>query len=97
MTPKWTRPGRLLVYQRSENPQEAISTIGWFSASILHDLRNRLATICASAELLMDLGQTVRNYGGDMWIEPAAGARFVIRLPLDHTYCVLGRAASSGM
>jgi signal transduction histidine kinase len=37
--------------------------------------------------------QTVRNYGGDMWIEPAAGARFVIRLPLDHTYCVLGRAA----
>jgi signal transduction histidine kinase len=29
--------------------------------------------------------QTVRNYGGDMWIEPAAGARFVIRLPLDHT------------
>jgi len=27
--------------------------------------------------------QTVRNHGGDMWTEPAAGARFVIRLPLD--------------
>jgi len=39
--------------------------------------------------------QTVRNHGGDMWTEPAAGARFVIRLPLDHTYCVLGWAASS--
>jgi signal transduction histidine kinase len=39
--------------------------------------------------------QTVRNHGGDMWTEPAAGARFVIRLPLDHTYCVLGGVASS--
>jgi signal transduction histidine kinase len=27
--------------------------------------------------------QTVRNHGGDIWTEPAAGARFVIRLPLD--------------
>jgi nitrogen-specific signal transduction histidine kinase len=26
--------------------------------------------------------QTVLDHGGDMWIEPAAGARFVIRLPL---------------
>jgi signal transduction histidine kinase len=242
---------KITLYQRSENPQEAIPAIGWSSASILHDLRNPLATICAGAELLMDLEspstqvkrlaakmchaagrmrklladlpsitrdnvssaevcdireviaaaseaalaakeyqsvqilldvpdgidmplvrshiervffnlianafeampgggtvrigarktgtsvlveledtgpgipaciydrlfepfvtsgkedglglglalarQTVRNYGGDMWIEPAAGARFVIRLPLDHTYCVLGRATSSGM
>jgi signal transduction histidine kinase len=39
--------------------------------------------------------QTVRNHGGDMWIEQAAGARFVIGLPLDHTYCVLGPTASS--
>jgi signal transduction histidine kinase len=28
---------------------------------------------------------TVRNHGGDIWTEPAAGARFVIRLPLDQT------------
>jgi signal transduction histidine kinase len=235
---------KMNLYQESQNAQEAISTIGWFSASTLHDLRNPLATICAGAELLMyldspstqvkrlaakmchaagrmrklladvpsitrdnvssaevcdireviaaaseaalaakeypsvqilldipdgidlplvrshiervffnlianafeampgggtvrigarktgtsvlveleDTGpgipaciydrlfepfvtsgkedglglglalarQTVRNYGGDMWIEPAAGARFVIRLPLDRTYCVLG-------
>jgi len=27
--------------------------------------------------------QTVLNHGGDMWIEPAAGARFVIRFPLN--------------
>ena len=46
---------KITLYQRSENPEEAISTIGWFSASILHDLRNPLATICAGAELLMDL------------------------------------------
>src|SRR5207248_9586615 len=26
--------------------------------------------------------QTVLDHGGDMWIEPAAGARFLIRLPL---------------
>jgi signal transduction histidine kinase len=39
--------------------------------------------------------QTVRNHDGDIWTEPAAGARFVIRLPLDHTYCVLGGVASS--
>jgi two-component system NtrC family sensor kinase len=43
------------LYQVSENPQEAISTMGWLSASILHDLRNPLGTIVAGAELLMDL------------------------------------------
>ena len=43
------------LYQGSENPQEAISTMGWLSASILHDLRNPLGTIVAGAELLMDL------------------------------------------
>jgi signal transduction histidine kinase len=26
--------------------------------------------------------RTIRDHGGDMWIEPADGARFVIRLPL---------------
>src|SRR6266566_4491532 len=41
--------------QGSENPQETISTFGWLSASILHDLRNPLGTICAGAELLRDL------------------------------------------
>jgi signal transduction histidine kinase len=46
---------KIPFYQRSENPQKALSTIGWFCASILHDLRNPLATICAGAELLMDL------------------------------------------
>jgi signal transduction histidine kinase len=27
--------------------------------------------------------QTVLNHGGDIWTEPATGARFVIRLPLN--------------
>ena len=26
--------------------------------------------------------QTVFDHGGDIWMEPASGARFVIRLPL---------------
>jgi len=39
----------------SENPQAPTSSVGWLSASILHDLRNPLGTICAGAEVLMDL------------------------------------------
>jgi len=27
--------------------------------------------------------QTILNHGGDIWTEPATGARFVIRLPLN--------------
>jgi signal transduction histidine kinase len=30
--------------------------------------------------------QTVLDHGGDIWTEPATGARFVIRLPLDRGY-----------
>jgi K+-sensing histidine kinase KdpD len=48
----------ITLCQGSVNPQEAISTIGWLSASILHDLRNPLGTICAGAELLMGLDST---------------------------------------
>ena len=32
--------------------------LGWLSASILHDLRNPLGTICTGVELLMDLDST---------------------------------------
>jgi signal transduction histidine kinase len=31
--------------------------------------------------------QTVLNHGGDLWTEPATGARFVIRLPLQSQAC----------
>jgi two-component system sensor histidine kinase HydH len=31
--------------------------------------------------------RTVRDHGGDMWIEPADGARFVIRMPLTRSIC----------
>jgi len=41
-----------------ENPREVISTIGWLSASILHDLRNPVGTIYAGAEMLMTLDTT---------------------------------------
>lgn len=33
--------------------------------------------------------QTVLDHGGDMWIEPAAGAHFTIRLPLKRDEVVL--------
>ena len=33
--------------------------------------------------------QAVRDQGGDMWTEPAAGARFVVRLPLERDDDVL--------
>ena len=58
-----------IICQHSESPQEAISTMGWISASILHDLRNPLGTICAGAELLMDLDSTstqVKRLAGNM-------------------------------
>jgi len=40
---------------RSESWQKHISTIGWLSASIVHDLRNPLGTVFAGAEMLLDL------------------------------------------
>src|SRR5580698_11560606 len=42
----------------SENPREAISTIGWLSAAILHHLRNPVGTIYAGTEMLMTLDAT---------------------------------------
>ena len=37
--------------------------------------------------------QTILDHGGDMWIEPAAGARFVIRLPRSHAESLLWKRA----
>jgi K+-sensing histidine kinase KdpD len=34
---------------------ESRSEVSWLSASILHDLRNPVGTICAGAEMLMTL------------------------------------------
>jgi len=38
-----------------EGLQNRIPTIGWLSASIVHDLRNPLGTVFAGAEMLMEL------------------------------------------
>jgi signal transduction histidine kinase len=35
--------------------------------------------------------QTVLNHGGDMWTEPATGARFVIRLPLNRAKSLIDK------
>ena len=105
--------GTISLPSRSESWQERISSMGWLSTSIVHDLRNPLGTVCAGAEMLMQLDpastegkrlaaniyraavrmrglglglalsrQTVLDHGGDIWTEPAKGARFVICLPL---------------
>jgi signal transduction histidine kinase len=39
----------------TERWQKCISSIGWLSTSIVHDLRNPLGTVLAGAEMLMDL------------------------------------------
>ena len=57
---------------------------------IPHEIRDRLFEPFVTAGKPGGLGlglalsrQSVLDHGGDMWIEPAAGARFVIRLPLN--------------
>jgi signal transduction histidine kinase len=57
---------------------------------IPHEIRERVFEpfVTAGKENGLGLGlafsrQAVLDHGGDMWIEPAAGARFVIRLPLN--------------
>jgi signal transduction histidine kinase len=55
---------------------------------IPHEIRDKVFEpfVTAGKENGLGLGlassrQTVLDHGGDMWIEPAAGARFVIRFP----------------
>jgi signal transduction histidine kinase len=57
---------------------------------IPHEIRDKIFEpfVTAGKENGLGLGlafsrQAVLDHGGDMWIEPAAGARFVIRLPLN--------------
>ena len=57
---------------------------------IPHEIRDKVFEpfITAGKENGLGLGlafsrQAVLDHGGDIWIEPAAGARFVIRLPLN--------------
>jgi hypothetical protein len=41
--------------------------------------------------------RTVRDHGGDMWIEPASGARFVIRLPLSKAFPRVGQTTAKNI
>jgi signal transduction histidine kinase len=47
--------GAIPAPSRSESWQKGISSIGWLSTSIVHDLRNPLGTVFAGAEMLMQL------------------------------------------
>jgi signal transduction histidine kinase len=60
-------------------------------------IRDRLFEPFVTADKQNGLGlglalsrQTLLNHGGDIWTEPASGARFVIRLPLQPGLCTLG-------
>jgi signal transduction histidine kinase len=61
---------------------------------IPHEIRAKVFEpfVTAGKENGLGLGlaisrQAVLDHGGDMWIEPAAGARFVIRFPLNGGEC----------
>ena len=47
--------GTISLPSRSESWQKRISSMGWLSTSIVHDLRNPLGTVFAGAEMLMQL------------------------------------------
>jgi signal transduction histidine kinase len=47
--------GTIPLPSRLDSWQERISSTGWLSTSIVHDLRNPLGTVFAGAEMLMDL------------------------------------------
>ena len=60
---------------------------------IPHDIRDRVFEPFITSGKTNGLGlglalcrRAVLDHGGDIWIEPAAGARFVIRFPLTETY-----------
>jgi signal transduction histidine kinase len=59
---------------------------------IPHEIRHKVFEpfVTAGKENGLGLGlaisrQAVLDHGGDMWIEPAAGARFVVRFPLNRS------------
>jgi len=65
-------------------------TLFTLSGRIPHEIRDKVFEpfVTAGKENGLGLGlafsrQAVLDHGGDMWIEPAAGARFVIRFPLN--------------
>jgi signal transduction histidine kinase len=47
--------GQFALASRSESWQKRISSVGWLSASMIHDLRNPVGTVFAGAEMLMEL------------------------------------------
>jgi signal transduction histidine kinase len=47
--------GPIPLASESKSRQKRTSSIGWLSTSIVHDLRNPLGTVCAAAEMLMQL------------------------------------------
>src|SRR4029077_1461909 len=47
--------GTIALPSRSESWQKRIPSISWLSTLIVHDLRNPLGTVLASAEMLMEL------------------------------------------
>jgi len=55
-------PGTISIPSRPENGRECSSIVGWLSTAIVHDLRNPLGTILASAEMLLELDPASPNF-----------------------------------
>ena len=74
----------------SRNRDYVLIAIEDTGPGIPHEIRDKVFEpfVTSGKENGLGLGlafsrQAVLDHGGDMWIEPAAGARFVIRLPLN--------------
>src|SRR3984957_3144300 len=74
----------------SRNRDYVLIAIEDTGPGIPHEIRDKVFEpyVTAGKENGLGLGlafsrQAVLDHGGDIWIEPAAGARFVIRLPLN--------------
>ena len=73
----------------TRNRDEVLVAIEDTGPGIPHEIRDKVFEpfVTAGKENGLGLGlafsrQAALDHGGDMWIEPAAGARFVIRFPL---------------
>src|ERR1700730_1763723 len=74
----------------TRNRDDVLVAIEDTGPGIPHEIRDKVFEpfVTAGKENALGLGlafsrQAVLDHGGDMWIEPAAGARFVIRFPLN--------------
>jgi len=96
---RWLRDFETPAAPAARDPQpesqpERISTMGWLSTSIVHDLRNPVGTIYAGAEMLMNSDTTstqVKRLAANMY--GAAGRMRELLTELNSVACANGSRA----